>query len=82
MAQVVVSAKSLGLLNSYKMTFTILNREGLLDEEFTKNMQSMVGFRNIAVHDYREISKDILKKVITDHLGDFKKYYDQMIKLF
>lgn len=82
MAQVVVSARSLGLPNSYKMTFTILSREGLLDEESTKNMQSMVGFRNIAVHDYREISKDILKKIITDHLGDFKKYYDQIIKLF
>lgn len=30
----------------------------------------MVGFRNIAVHDYQAISLDILQKIIENHLED------------
>lgn len=36
----------------------------------SRNMQGIVGFRNIAVHDYKEIDKDILKDVIENHLTD------------
>lgn len=30
----------------------------------------MVGFRNIAVHDYQTMSLDILQKIIENHLED------------
>lgn len=33
-------------------------------------MQGMIGFRYIAVHDYKEIDEDILKDVIENHLTD------------
>ena len=36
----------------------------------SKNMQGMVGFRTIAVHDYKEIDEEILKDVIENHLND------------
>ena len=36
----------------------------------SRNMQGMVGFRNIAVHDYKEINEEILKDVIENHLTD------------
>lgn len=33
-------------------------------------MQGMVGFRNIAVHDYQSLNIEILQKIIEKHLGD------------
>ena len=37
-------------------------------------MQAMVGFRNIAVHDYQEINLLILQKIIENHLVDFMQF--------
>lgn len=34
----------------------------------------MVGFRNIAVHDYQALQLPIVAAVITKHLGDFTAY--------
>ena len=34
-------------------------------------MKVMVGFRNIAVHDYQEMNLVILQKIVEDHLKDF-----------
>jgi uncharacterized protein YutE (UPF0331/DUF86 family) len=34
----------------------------------------MIGFRNIAVHDYQSINKDILKSIITRSLKDFEEF--------
>ncbi len=39
----------------------------------------MVGFRNIAVHDYQAINLNILQKIIERHLDDFKEYIDALM---
>ncbi len=31
----------------------------------------MIGFRNIAVHDYQELDLAVLEAIVTKHLGDF-----------
>lgn len=36
----------------------------------SRNMQGMVGYRYIAVYDYKEIDEEILKDVIENHLTD------------
>ena len=37
-------------------------------------LQKMVGFKNIAVHDYQALQLPIVEAVITKHLGDFMAY--------
>lgn len=37
-------------------------------------MRAMVGFRNIAVHQYRELSMPVLRSILRDHLEDFTDY--------
>ena len=44
-----------------------------------KKMQSMVGFRNIAVHDYQALDPEVLKSVLTHHLQDFEEFYREII---
>ena len=46
-----------------------------------KNMKGMIGFRNIAVHDYREVDDKILQNVIEKHLGDLIEFARQMLKI-
>ena len=43
-------------------------------------MQKMCGFRNIAVHDYRTLSKPILKSILTDHLKDLEDFYGEIVR--
>ena len=45
-------------------------KNNIISKELSKNLQGMVGFRNIAVHDYQAMSLDILQKIIENHLED------------
>jgi len=41
----------------------------------------MVGFRNIAVHDYQKINLDIVKQIIEKHLKDLKGFAERILML-
>ena len=45
-------------------------------------MQSMVGFRNIAIHDYQAINADILKAILGKHLQDLEGFYTAVLRHF
>ena len=70
LAMYVVSTRKLGLPQNKRETFVLLEENKIIDSVMSKKMQGMVGFRNIAVHDYKEIDEDILKDVIETHLTD------------
>lgn len=68
LAMYVVSTRKLGLPQNKREAFTLLEEQQIIDTTMSKNMQGMVGFRNIAVHDYKEIDEEILKNVMENHL--------------
>lgn len=70
LAMYVVSVRKLGLPQNKRDAFVLLEENKIINSNMSKNMQGMVGFRNIAVHDYKEIDEDILKDVIENHLTD------------
>lgn len=70
LAMYIVSTRKLGLPQNKREAFVLLEENKIIDSGMSKNMQGMVGFRNIAVHDYKEIDEDILKDVIENHLTD------------
>lgn len=45
------------------------------------DLKAMVGFRNIAVHDYQSINLSIVEMIIKNHLDDFKKFIYEVNKL-
>jgi len=53
LAMHIVSEKKLGIPQNSRDSFEVLNSNNIIDESLNKKMKSMVGFRNIAVHDYR-----------------------------
>lgn len=78
-ATYIVSTKSLGMPHTNGDAFEILYKNNLINEETLKNMKGMIGFRNIAVHAYREIDEEILQDVIENHLVDLTEFARQML---
>lgn len=81
LAMHVISEKKLGVPQSSRDGFDVLNKNNLIDDKLTKNLKAMVGFRNIAVHDYKKIEIKIVQMIIEKHLEDFKELIYYMNKL-
>lgn len=75
LANIILAKEGLGLPNSYRRSFEILRQHSVIDEAMARTMISMVGFRNISVHDYEEIKPAIVQKIVEDHQGDFEAFY-------
>ncbi len=80
MASHIISSERLGIPKSIKETFQILEQNRYIHRDLSTKLQKMVGFKNIAVHDYQALDIDILKSIITLHLGDFQLFYQEIIK--
>ncbi len=74
MAVHLVRFRGLGLPQSALDAFRLLQEAGLIEPSLAQRMQQMVGFRNIAVHDYQALSLSILKAILEERLGDFAEY--------
>ncbi len=53
LAVYVVASEALGLPETARGTFTLLKERAVIDPETASKMEKMVGFRNIAIHNYR-----------------------------
>lgn len=82
MASYIVSVERLGTPKSLKDLFQILEQNKTIKHEISVKMQKMVGFRNIAVHDYQAIDPNILKSILTHHLRDFEDFYTAIFQKF
>jgi uncharacterized protein YutE (UPF0331/DUF86 family) len=81
LAMHIVSEQRLGLPQTSRDAFDMLQSHSIIDEVIAKRLKAMVGFRNIAVHDYQTINLDILRQIIEKHLGDFTNYTKQILTL-
>lgn len=55
-------------------SFMLLERGAALDPSLSARMQAMVGFRNIAVHEYQAMDRAILKAILTQRLEDLRAF--------
>lgn len=80
LAMHLISEKGLGVPKSSRDGFKLLEEAGVLEHDLAKTLMNMVGFRNIAVHDYQALEIEILESILNKHLGDFKKFTQIVIK--
>lgn len=66
-----VRVHRLGVPQQSREAFELLERHLGLDSALAEAMRRMVGFRNVAVHDYQQINLDIVRSVIRERLDDF-----------
>lgn len=69
-----VRKKKLGVPKDSRAAFDLLEKAKILPSDLADAMKRMVGFRNIAVHQYREIDLKIVEDVVKNRLGDFEKF--------
>lgn len=64
-----------------KDVFTLLAAANYIDSDLATTMKNMVGFSNIAVHDYQTLQLPITVSIITKHLDDFLQYSKVLVQL-
>lgn len=69
-----------GLPQSARDVFSILSEKGVLSGELAESMKNMVGFRNIAVHNYQSLALPVVRAIIQHHLTDFTGYRQSLLK--
>lgn len=80
MANVMIRKHRLGLPQSAKDVFNLLAGAGYIETGLAENLQRMVGYRNIAVHDYQKLLLPITIAVIKTHLDDFLAFSELIVK--
>lgn len=74
LAMHIVSERKLGVPKASREGFKLLEEAGVIDSTLAKTLMNMVGFRNIAVHDYQALDLEILKAILEKHINDFKDF--------
>jgi uncharacterized protein YutE (UPF0331/DUF86 family) len=69
----------LGIPQSARDVFGLLAQASWIDTDLAESLKKMVGFRNIAVHDYQTLLLPIIVSVITQHLDEFLQFSSVVI---
>lgn len=78
----VIASEGFGMPQELKDNFRFLKEQNIITEELTTKMEKMIGFRNIAVHEYQEINNEILKVILKKNLIDIEDFYVAIVKHF
>ncbi|MCG8483995.1 MAG: DUF86 domain-containing protein, partial [Clostridia bacterium] len=73
-AMYIISEKGWGIPQNSRDAFDILYQNHVIDDGFVLKLKSMVGFRNIAIHDYQAVNLVVVRKIIEEHLNDFQEF--------
>lgn len=80
MGQHLLRRERLGVPQSARDVFAVLAQVGWIDNALADSLKRMVGFQNIAVHDYQSLQLPITVNVITLHLDEFLRYSAAILK--
>ena len=65
-----------------KDAFSILYENNIIDETLCENLKKMAKFRNVVVHDYLKIDKEIVYAILMKHLHDLSAYVKTVKKYY
>lgn len=74
LAMHLVRTRRLGIPQETREAFELLRDARLLPGDLGDRMSRMVGFRNVAVRDYRKLDLHIVRSIITTRLDDFLEF--------
>jgi len=77
----VIKVKKLGHVQNYREVFQLLSDSDLLEATLSEQLQKMVGFRNIAVHEYQALDMKIVQNIIDHNLDEIEAFKRAMLAL-
>jgi uncharacterized protein YutE (UPF0331/DUF86 family) len=80
LAMYVISERKLGVPQDSRDAFALLQAAGILPVDLATRLQKMVGFRNVAVHEYTRLNPDVIQSIITKQLDDFRTFSSTIVK--
>ncbi len=80
LAMHLVRVRRLGLPQESRHAFELLAQAGEIDAELAAALMRMVGFRNIAIHEYQSLNLDIVESIIARELGDLTRFAEQSVR--
>jgi len=80
MGQHLIRRDKLGLPQSARDVFVLLEQHRCIDPPVAEAMRRMIGFRNLAVHDYQALQLPITLNIIQHHLDEFLTFAGQLLK--
>lgn len=77
----VIRLRALGAPASSREAFAALAGAGVIDAGLAERLNRMVGFRNLAVHQYHKLDIAIVRAVIEKNLDDLLEFSSQALRL-
>ena len=78
----VVATERWGVVDEVSKNFTILRERGLIAEDLEIRLRKMVGFRNVAVHQYLDLNFEIVEYVTEHRLDDLRDLAAAVVEHF
>ncbi|MFU8815063.1 MAG: type VII toxin-antitoxin system HepT family RNase toxin [Pseudomonadales bacterium] len=80
LAMHLVRKHRLGIPQDSRDAFELLLTSGRLEERMAENLKGMVGFRNVAVHDYTRLNLDIVRAIVEERAQDLLVFSATMLR--
>ena len=78
----VVGSEGFGVPQELRENFRFLVGNKIITADLGTRMEKMVGFRNIAVHEYQSLNLDVLKSILGNNLKDLEDFYTALVAHF
>ena len=76
----IVKKHKFGIPKTSKEIFEILEKEKIIDKDLSKNLQKMVGFRNLAIHEYTKLRLEVIEYIIKERIFDALEFQKRIIE--
>lgn len=77
----VIAEKCLGIPQTSRDTFEILQDNRIIAPEMCERIKAMIGFRNIAIHNYQRLNLKIIQAIIEKHMEDLMHFSEIIMKI-
>lgn len=74
LAMHLVARHHLGVPQTSGDAFSLLRQAALIDANLAHSMHAMIGFRNIAIHQYQDIDVDVLRTIAAEKWVDWVRF--------
>jgi len=74
LANYLVKKYQLGIPTSSRNSFELLAQKHIISAQLSQKLQNMVGFRNIAIHEYQTLNLAIIVAIIETGLQDLVEF--------
>ena len=79
LANYIVRKQQLGLPQNSKESFLLLGQGAVINPDLADRLGRMVGFRNLAVHEYQRLDLAKVMEIVEHHLVDFQRFTQQVL---